>query len=275
MPMNALLRWVAFCLSLAAGAAIAAIDCNEPVAAGDTRGPDAAAGRQYLGQGISLYDSRKLDLAEKALQASLFAGLPDRRERSTAHKYLAFVYCTNKEWARCDAAFDAAFEARPSFSLEEYELQNTPWRDAYVKAQGKRGWQCSRPLASLGGNDRQNAANAGPLIFSLNSTVITAISPLLPATSNHSASLDGARSNAFGARMPLRTENNVQLRVSPWANVTLNGKRLGVTPPITELKLPPGSHSIDFSNPGFETVRKTLHVESDQTITITHDFDAR
>lgn len=38
---------------------------------------------------------------------------------------------------------------------------------------------------------------------------------------------------------------------------------------------PPGSHNIEFSNPGFDTVRKTLKVEPDQPITITHDFDAR
>ncbi|KQO26150.1 hypothetical protein ASF11_00020 [Acidovorax sp. Leaf76] len=251
---------------------MASNDCNEPPAP-EVRGPDSAAGRQYLGQGISLYDSRKLDLAEKALQASLFAGLPDRRERSTAHKYLAFVYCTNKEWARCDAAFDAAFEARPSFALEEYELQNTPWRDAYVRVQGKRGWQCSRPLGNQGG--QAQGAPANPLVFSLNSSVITAITPLLPAAGGNFLSSPAGAASALGARRPLSTENNVQLRVSPWANVTLNGKRLGVTPPLTEIKLPPGSHSIDFSNPGFETVRKTLKVEPDQTITITHDFDAR
>lgn len=253
---------------------MASTDCSEPPAA-DARGPaEAAAGRQYLGQGISLYDSRKLDLAEKALQAALFAGLPDRRERSTAHKYLAFVYCTNKEWARCDAAFDAAFEARPSFALEDYELQNTPWRDAYAKAQGKRGWQCSRPPGSLAGGDRHLPGAANPLVFSLNSTVITAITPLLPMAGGQLAA-DAPATGGLGARRVARSENNIQLRVSPWANVTLNGKRLGVTPPLTEIKLPPGSHSLDFSNPGFETVRKTLKVEPDQTITITHDFDAR
>lgn len=274
MRMNdALLRWVALCFCASVGVAAASTDCNEPPAA-DARGPDSAAGRQYLGQGISLYDARKLDLAEKALQASLFAGLPDRRERSTAHKYLGFVYCTNKEWARCDAAFDAAFDARPSFALEGYELQNTPWREAYIKAHGKRGGQCSRPVGPLGGNELQNPAHANSLVFSLNSTVITAITPLLPIAGGSSLQ-DVAPSSALGARRQLRTENNVQLRISPWANVTLNGKRLGVTPPLTELKLPTGSHSIDLSNPGFETVRKTLKVEPDQTITITHDFDAR
>ncbi len=270
--MNAVLRWVALFLCLGTGAAFASTDCDEPVGA-EPRSADSASGRQLLGQGISLYDSRKLDMAEKALQAALFAGLPDRRERSTAHRYLAFVYCTNKEWARCDAAFDAAFEARPAFALEEYELQGTPWREAYLKAQGKRGSRCGRSSQGAGGAHRTTHAN--PLSFSLNSTVIAAITPLLPAAGYQQAPQGTSPANTLGSRAAPRSDNNVQLRVSPWANVNLNGKRLGVTPPLTEMKLPVGSHTIDLLNPGFETVRKTLKVEPDQTITITHDFDAR
>lgn len=272
MPMNALLRWVTLFLWVGSGAAFASTGCDEPAGA-ESRSADSATGRQLLGQGISLYDSRKLDMAEKALQAALFAGLQDRRERSTAHRYLAFVYCTNKEWARCDAAFDAAFEARPSFTLEGYELQGTPWREAYLKAQGKRGLRCSR--SSQGATDAQRTANATPLSFSLNSTVIAAVTPLLPAAGYQQTPYGASSANTFSSRALPRSDNNVQLRVSPWANVNLNGKRLGVTPPLTEIKLPVGSHTIDLSNPGFETVRKTLKVESDQTITITHDFDAR
>lgn len=271
MHINALLRWAAFYLWVGTHTAVASTDCEEPLST-DTRAADAASGRQLLGQGISLYESRKLDQAEKALQASLFAGLPDRREKATAHKYLAFVFCTNKEWARCDAAFDAALEARPSFALEEYELQSTPWRDAYLKAQAKRGWRCSRALPGTG--SARSPGNSPTNSFALNSTVITAITPLFPLP-GYPSSTSGSMSQASLARYKPRSENNLQLRVAPWANVNLNGKRLGVTPPLTEFKLPPGAHTIELTNPGFETVRKTLKVESDETITITHDFDAR
>ena len=267
--MNASLRWIGFCLWLGATAAGASTECDEPLAA-DSRGVDAAPGRQLLAQGISLYESRRLDQAERALQASLFAGLPDHREKATAHKYLAFVYCTNREWARCDAAFDAALESRPSFSLEEYELHGTPWREAYLKAQGKRGGRCSRT-----GITAMRAASAPTANFALNSTVITAVTPLLAAAGYHPHQHSGALANAPMTTHRQRTENNLQLRVAPWAHVILNGKRLGVTPPLTEFKLPQGAHTIEFTNPGFETVRKTLKVDSDETITITHDFDAR
>ena len=176
MPMNALLRWGACCLSLSLGlgTAIASVDCNEP-STPEARNSDSSAGRQYLGQGISLYETRKLELAEKALQASLFAGLTDGRERSTAHKYLAFIYCTNREWTRCDTAFNAAFDARPSLTLEAYELQNTPWRDAYAKAYSQRGAKCGRSLASFSNSQGSSQGNSNALTFSLNSNPFLAL----------------------------------------------------------------------------------------------------
>lgn len=271
MHMNALLRWSAFCFWMGAHAAYAIMDC-EDLPTPDARSVDAVAGRQLLAQGISLFESRKLDQAERALQASLFAGLPDLREKATAHKYLAFVYCTNKEWTRCDAAFGAALDSRPSFALEEYELQGTPWRDAYLKAQSKRGLRCGRTSPVQGNAPRYAIAEA--MGFSLNSSVITAITPLMSAAASPPSHNSMSGSTSF-ARYRLRSENNLQLRVTPWANVNLNGKRLGVTPPLTEFRLPPGNHTIELTNPGFETVRKALKVDSDETITITHDFDAR
>src|SRR5256885_12458851 len=72
-----------------------------------------SAGRPQLAQGIALFEARDLAQAERALQAALFGGLADPMERASAHKYLAYTYCTHKEWARCEAAFDSAFSAHP------------------------------------------------------------------------------------------------------------------------------------------------------------------
>jgi hypothetical protein len=91
-------------------------DCLETPAAAATEGA-AAPGRQLLGQGIALFDAKNFKMAERALQSALFAGLPDRQERASAHKYLAFVFCSNSEWARCEAEFDSAFSARAEHAL--------------------------------------------------------------------------------------------------------------------------------------------------------------
>jgi hypothetical protein len=70
-------------------------------------------------------------------------------------------------------------------------------------------------------------------------------------------------------------DSNVRLRVEPWASVQVNGKNVGVTPPVTRLKLPPGKHTIRLSNPGFEPVRQTIHVARDRSVTVQHDYESQ
>lgn len=244
--------------------ASAASDCldNAPAAAADGA---AAPGRQLLGQGIALFDAKNFKMAERALQSALFSGLPDRQERASAHKYLAFVYCSNSEWARCESEFDAAFSARPSFSLEAYETQNTPWRDAYLRAQNRWASRCGRPALPGGAGV---PATTG---FPLNSAVIVSVTPLaLAATGVMRPALLSA-----SGEPSQRSDTNVRLRVSPWAVVHVDGKRVGVTPPMTQLSLPAGSRTIELSNPGFETVKRVIQVVNGKTATIAHDFDSR
>ena len=73
----------------------------------------------------------------------------------------------------------------------------------------------------------------------------------------------------------LHSGNNVRLRVSPWAYVRVDGKRWGVTPALTQLKLSPGSHTVELSNPGFEVFRKVVRLPQDAPVVISHDFEAR
>jgi hypothetical protein len=82
-------------------------------------------------------------------------------------------------------------------------------------------------------------------------------------------------SAAPAAERDTHSSSNVRLRVSPWAVVQVDGKRLGVTPPMTQLSLAAGSRTIELSNPGFETVKRVIQVVDGKTVTITHDFDSR
>jgi hypothetical protein len=218
-----------------------------------------SAGRPQLAQGIALFESRDLAQAERALQAALFAGLADPMERASAHKYLAYTYCTHKEWTRCEAAFDSAFSAHPGFALQAYETTDTPWRDAYSRAQERRTRRC--PAAP----QLRAASAAGS--FTLNSRVITSITALASGP---------VRPAASAARYETpRTDHNLRLKVSPWANVLINGKPSGVTPPVVLLKLAPGSHTVELRNPGFESYRQVIRITDGQSVTLSHDFDAR
>jgi hypothetical protein len=237
-------------------------ECQEASPTAPVTESAAAPGRQFLSQGVALFDAKNFKMAERALQSALFAGLPNPHERVLAHKYLAFVFCSNGEASRCEAEFDAAFLARPSFSLDAYEIQNTPWRDAYLKSQTRWAAHCGKQLGPI-----QSGPNAGT--FALNSTVIVAISPLMPAAM-------GFGSSSAKSKVPyLLPSSNVSLRVSPWARIDVDGKRFGVTPPMTHFNLPQGTRTIELSNPGFETVKRVVRVVDGQTVTITHDFDAR
>lgn len=271
-----LLRSLAPCgLLLAAALAQAAADCQR--AAPETAsGSAVSAGRPSLGDGMALFDARELKLAERALQSALFLGLADGQEQAQAHKYLAFIYCSNSEWLRCETAFDAAFELRPAFSLEARELEGAPWREVYWRAQAKSAQRCGQPPSGAGSSGAAlPAATQQPYAFALHSAVIVGVLPLLPV-----AAPQAMRSGTAAAALSAEARapgfgNNVRLRVFPWAYVQVDGKRLGVTPALTEFKLSPGAHTIELRNPGFDLVRKQVRLPQDAPVLISHDFEAR
>jgi len=225
-----------------------------------------------LAQGITLYEERDLVQAERALQAALFSGLAAPAERASAHKYLAYIYCTQNEWARCEAAFDAAFKAYPSFTLQAYEITGTPWKDAYGRARERRGQQlCPPPRDASLSRPAPASPESSAGSFALNSRVIASVTALTTGASS-ALPRPAALSGRTEAPPP---DHNLRLRVSPWANVLIDGKPSGVTPPVIFLKLAPGTHNVELRNPGFDSYRQVVHLANGQLVTLSHDFDAR
>lgn len=64
----------------------------------------------------------------------------------------------------------------------------------------------------------------------------------------------------------------VKLRVNPWAKIFIDGKSYGVTPPLDNLELKPGTYKIKIENPAFKAVTKTVKVTAGGTTTVEHDF---
>jgi hypothetical protein len=220
-------------------------------------------GRPLLGQGIALYESRDMAQAERTLQAALDAGLADPAERASAHKYLAFAHCTQKQWSRCEADFASAFAAHAGFALQAYETTGTPWGQAYSRALERRAQAC--PTAQRAAGTPPAATGAIPAGFALNSRVIAAVTPL---TSEPAAPRPQA------APAP-GSDHNLRLRVGPWAHVRIDGKPMGVTPPLVLLKLAAGTHTVELISPGFESFRQVVQLTDGQLLTLSHDFDAR
>lgn len=66
----------------------------------------------------------------------------------------------------------------------------------------------------------------------------------------------------------------VRLSISPWAEVWIGSERKGVSPPLRELKLPPGRHRIELRNPAFPAKSVDIEVRAGENPAIEHRFNA-
>lgn len=64
----------------------------------------------------------------------------------------------------------------------------------------------------------------------------------------------------------------VTVGIHPWGEVYVDGKRIGVSPPLTRFNLDPGRHRIEIRNPGFASYRDTVDLAPGQSIKIKHKF---
>jgi Tfp pilus assembly protein PilF len=81
--------------------------------------------------GLRAYEDAQYVEAERELQRALAAGLTSAKDRATAHKHLAFIYCTSTRVAACDKAFRDALAAEPAFTLSKAEAGHPLWGPVY------------------------------------------------------------------------------------------------------------------------------------------------
>ena len=86
-----------------------------------------------LVSGIHSYDDGLYPVAERQLDTALRSNLQSARDRATAHKYLAFIYCTTNRNSECEASFRAASQADPSFALNKAEVGHPLWGPVYKR----------------------------------------------------------------------------------------------------------------------------------------------
>lgn len=94
----------------------------------------AMPGEASLAQGIKQYQAGQYPAAEAQLKLALRQGLPIGPDLASAHKYLAFIYCTSQREALCHSAFKAARQADPAFVLTKAEAGHPMWGPVYKKA---------------------------------------------------------------------------------------------------------------------------------------------
>ncbi len=61
--------------------------------------------------------------------------------------------------------------------------------------------------------------------------------------------------------------------VTPWGEVYIDGRKTGITPPLSEIRLPPGKHTIEIRNTTFKPHRQTVVLSADRSVRIKHKFE--
>jgi serine/threonine-protein kinase len=64
----------------------------------------------------------------------------------------------------------------------------------------------------------------------------------------------------------------VLLSISPWGEVEVNGRAAGTTPPLSQLSLPAGRHTITVRNVDFPAYTTTVVVQADKPALVRHRF---
>jgi eukaryotic-like serine/threonine-protein kinase len=65
----------------------------------------------------------------------------------------------------------------------------------------------------------------------------------------------------------------LQLAVTPWGQVEVDGRAMGTTPPLTRLTLPAGSHQIVVRNGDSPAFTTSVTVSEDKPVTLRHRFE--
>ena len=84
--------------------------------------------------GLRSYEDARYTDAEKSLKEALRLQLSSPRDQASAHKTLAFIYCTSNRMADCEAAFRAARAADPQFQLSKAEAGHPVWGPVYERS---------------------------------------------------------------------------------------------------------------------------------------------
>lgn len=79
------------------------------------------------------------------------------------------------------------------------------------------------------------------------------------------------RTEVAAAVAPVR-DGTVNLAVAPWGEVVVDGVARGVSPPLTQVALPPGAHTIEIRNPSSPPFTVRIELRSGEAISLQHRF---
>jgi serine/threonine-protein kinase len=64
----------------------------------------------------------------------------------------------------------------------------------------------------------------------------------------------------------------INLQIGPWGEVLVNGKVIGVSPPLKQHKLPPGKYKIEVRNSTLAPHVANVEVKAREEVVVRHTF---
>lgn len=103
--------------------------------------------------------------------------------------------------------------------------------------------------------------------------------PAAPASTvaaSGATSSPGATATVEGApakpAAPAKPPGRILLGVTPWGEVLVDGRKRGLAPPLSELRVAPGKHTVEIRNSTFPPYTETVDVPSGGDVRIKHKF---
>lgn len=92
-------------------------------------------------------------------------------------------------------------------------------------------------------------------------------SPYMTVTGRKPASPTKPRS----APAPTAT-GTLTVAVQPWGEVWIDDRKLGISPPLLKLQLPPGSYTVELRNAELPSYSQKVQISAGQSVTLRHSF---
>ena len=132
------------------------------------------------------------------------------------------------------------------------------------------------PLASLAPDAPQTDAPIGhpsqrPVTTPRTPSTAAQAARRAPAGGTATAAAD-ARPGRIAAPAAAAQMGTVQLAISPWGAIEVDGQAAGVAPPLSRLSLSEGTHTITVRNADFPAFTTTVQVHADKAQTVRHRF---
>jgi hypothetical protein len=146
------------------------------------------------------------------------------------------------------------------------ELPRAPEAVPTTAERLQEAWRQLRPWLQ-----RNRVAVGGVAGLGVSALVIAAILAATAGTRGPSAPL--ATAPVAKAAPPLTGSGTVQLDIAPWGEVFVDGKPIGVSPPMQELKLPAGRHTVEIRYGDKAAVTAQVDVDPSKALQIKHRFE--